>query len=199
MATQLQRRAINVDEYHRMAEAGIFGPDERVELLRGDIVRMAPIGDQHRGSVNRLTRILSATFADRVCVQIQNPVVVSDHSEPEPDVALLKMNEAAWGERHVYPADIIALIEVADTSRAANLRVKLSLYAEAGIAEFWVVDLVDRVIRIHRTPTPHGYRTTLLARSGERVELAAFPGESLAVDDVLPPLRRRSSDLGSAV
>ncbi len=186
MATELQRRPISVTEYHQMAEAGIFQPGERVELLRGDIVKMPPIGDHHRGSVNRLTRVLSAKFADRVYVQVQNPVVVGVDSEPEPDVALLAMNEAAWGERHAYPADVIALIEVAETSRAVDLRVKLSLYAEAGIAEYWVVDLVDRLIRIHREPMPDGYRITLLARSGERIEFAAFPGESLAVDEVFP-------------
>ncbi|MBC5800841.1 MAG: Uma2 family endonuclease [Candidatus Eremiobacteraeota bacterium] len=82
-----------------MAQAGIFREGERLELLRGDIVKVPPIGDYHRGTVNRLTRVLSAKFGDRACVQVQNPVVVSDDSEPEPDIALLALNEAAWGER----------------------------------------------------------------------------------------------------
>ncbi len=188
MATELQRRPISVDEYHRMAEAGIFRPGERVELLRGEIVTMPPIGDHHRGSVNRLTHVLSAKFADRVYIQVQNPVVVSDDSEPEPDIALLSQKEAAWGERGAYPSDVVVLIEVAESSRATDLRVKLPLYAQTGIAEYWIVDLIDRVIRIHREPTPEGYSITALARPGERIELSAFPNESLAVDDILPAL-----------
>lgn len=186
MAAELQRRNINVAEYHRMAEAGILRPRERVELLRGDIVKMAPIGDPHRGTVNRLTRLLSASFSDRACVQVQNPVVVGDDSEPEPDIALLKINEAAWGERAAYPSDIIALVEVAQTSRDADLNVKPLLYGQSHVPEYWVVDLIEHVVRVYREPGPDGYRTTLVVRSGEAIALSAYPLEPLAVDDILP-------------
>lgn len=185
MATLLQRRPITVDEYYAMAEAGILKPGERTELLRGEIVTVPPMGEPHRGSVNRLNRILHAHFADRAYVQVQSPVVVLDDSVPEPDVALLEINEAATGGRRAYPADVVALIEVAQTSRAVDMRFKGPLYAEAGVREYWIVDLVDGVIRVHRDPSPVGYRTKFTAGPGERVEFAAFPNEPLEVSEIL--------------
>jgi Uma2 family endonuclease len=187
MAVELQRRLFTVEEYDRMGEAGILGPHDRVELLRGEIVKKVTIGDRHRACVNRLIRILRR-FEDRAVVQVQNPVAVLDDSEPEPDIALLEINEASvGGGRHAYAQDVFALIEVSDASREVDVRIKGSLYAEAGIREYWVVDLIDRVVLVHRDPSPQHYRMTAIARPGEHIAFAVFPGDPLSVDEILGP------------
>lgn len=190
MAIELQRRPITVEEYHRMLEVGILQEGERVELLRGDLVQKLTIGDLHRACVIRLTRMLTTRLFDHAAVQIQNPVVVLNDSEPEPDVALLAINEASTGGlRHAYPADVFALIEVADSSRQRDTHYKRALYAEAGIREYWVVDLIDRVVRVHRNPdrAARRYRTAAIANPGERVPFEAFPDEPFSIDEILGP------------
>ncbi len=179
MSAELKRRLITVDEYHRMAEAGILGPHERVELLRGEIVTVAPMGDRHRGAINRLTRLFSASFSDVAYVQVQCPIIVSGDSEPEPDLALLRMNEAAIGERHVDPQDVFAAIEVADSSRRSDYGVKVPLYAETGIPETWIVDLVAREIVMYRDLLAGAYGQRRVARAGDAISFRVFPGISL--------------------
>lgn len=188
MVNELQRRPITVEEYHKMLEAGILHEGERVELLRGDLVRKVTIGDRHRACIIRLTRMLVLGLQDRAAVQIQNPVVVLDDSEPEPDVALLAVNEGSiGGTRHAYPNDVFALIEVTDSSRNRDTRYKRRLYAEAGIREYWVVDLIDDVVRVNRHPDPAArrYRTTSVARSGATIAFEAFPDGLFSVEEIL--------------
>jgi Uma2 family endonuclease len=188
MAIDLQRRLFTVDEYDRMGETGILGPADRVELLRGEIVKKVTIGDRHRACVNRLTEMLVLRLHGRAWVQIQNPVVVLDDSEPEPDVAVLVRNEAAvGGRRHAYPADVFALVEVSDASRSVDISIKGPIYAEAGIGEYWVVDLIDRVIMINREPSDKRFQTTAIARPGQHIAFVAFPDELLSVDEILGP------------
>jgi Uma2 family endonuclease len=190
MATNLQRRPITVDEYHRMLDAGILKDGERVELLRGDLVKKMTVKDPHRVCLLRLNELLVLRFAGRAVVQPRNPVVVLDDSEPEPDIALLAINEASVsGTRHAYPPDVFALIEVSDASRGRDIGFKRSLYAEGGIREYWVIDLVDNVIRINRDPNPatQTYATTAIARRGELIAFGAFPDDIIAVDEILAP------------
>jgi Uma2 family endonuclease len=190
MATELRRRPISVDEYHRMLDVGILQEGEPVELLHGDLVQKVTINDAHRACVNRLTRALRR-LEDRAVIQVQNPVVVLDDSEPEPDVALLEINDGALGGRHAYPSDVFALIEVADASRNRDVGFKSRLYAEGGIREYWVVDLVDNVIRINREPDRASkmYAVTAIARPGEGAAFAAFPDDRIPVNDIFPTAR----------
>ncbi len=188
MATELRRRPITVDEYHRMLDVGILREGEPVELLRGDLVEKVTVKDAHRTCVNRLVRLLRR-LEDRAVIQVQNPVVVLDDSEPEPDLALLAINEGSLGKQHAYPADVFGLIEVADSSRDRDTVFKQRLYAEAGIREYWIVDLVDNVILVNRDPDPseRRYRTTAVARRGEAVAFEAFGTDLLGVDEILGP------------
>jgi Uma2 family endonuclease len=193
MVNELQRRPITVDEYHKMLDVGVLREGERVELLRGDLVRKVTIGDRHRMCVIRLTELLVVRFHGRAAVQVQSPVVVLDDSEPEPDVALLARNNASIGgkgtPRHAYPADVFALIEVTDASRNRDTRFKRKLYAEAGIREYWVVDLIDDAVHVNRNPdrVARRYRTTSIARSGADIAFDAFPDDPIAVDQMLKP------------
>lgn len=174
-----------VSEYHRMAEAGILGEDSRVELIRGQIVDMAPVGAPHIGMVNRLTRILASLLAGRGLLSVQNPVRLDDGSEPEPDLAVLKPRGDDYATAGPTAADVLLLIEVADSSLDDDRGVKGALYAESGIADYWIVNLIDGVIEVHRQPEGGRYLRTRRIRSGDVLDILALPGIHVAAADVL--------------
>jgi Uma2 family endonuclease len=182
---QLLKGRLTVADYHRMVECGILAEDERVELLDGQVVPMTPIGSPHAGCVNRLTRMLTHALGDRATIAVQNPAVLNDWSEPQPDVAVLKPRLDGYAAAHPEPADVLLLIEVADSSLARDREVKLPLYAAAGVAEVWLVNLQANHIHLHRDPGPTGYRSGRIARRGETVSPLLFPDVAFPVDDVL--------------
>ena len=153
MAIQLERRRFTVDEYHRMAEAGILGEDDRVELIEGEIVYMSPIGGRHIACVNDLNGLLVPREGEGAIVSIQNPVRLGDHVEPEPDVTVLRWREGYRAGEMPTAADVLLLIEVADSSLNYDRQVKLRLYARALIPEVWIVNLQDRSIELYTGPS----------------------------------------------
>jgi Uma2 family endonuclease len=170
------RRRFTRDEYHRMGEAGILKPTDRVELIRGEIVEMSPIGPRHSAFVDNLTQLLVARLAGRGIVSVQNPVVLADDSEPQPDLKILRRRSLSYKHRTPDAGDTLLLIEVAETSLAYDRSAKLRLYAETGILEYWVVDCVAEAVEIHRTPAAGGYRdVTRVAGGGATVSPEAFP------------------------
>ncbi|MBI3974311.1 MAG: Uma2 family endonuclease [Chloroflexi bacterium] len=182
-----ERWRFTVDEYHRMAEAGILTEDDRVELIDGEIVRMSPIGDPHIASVNRCNRTLSRAVGDRALVSIQNPINLDPYNEPEPDVALLRPRADDYARGKPGPADILLVIEVADTTLDYDRKTKLPRYGVAGIREAWLLDLQGDALDVHREPRDDGYALVRRYRRGEWVRPAAFPDVELAVEDLLPP------------
>ncbi len=189
MQTTLERptaatpHRFDVDDYYRMAEAGILSAKDRVELIEGEIVDMAPIGSEHGGRVNRLNRLVSQAVADgRVIVSIQNPLRLDRRNEPQPDLMLLRPRADDYASSHPTAADVLLLVEVADSSLAYDRGPKLALYARYGVPEVWVVDLAGRAVEICREPSPEGY--------AERSRL----GEGLATPILLPEL---AIDLGA--
>lgn len=185
MAVEFKRYRFTVDEYYRMAEAGIFDEDSRVELLDGEIIEMPPIGSGHADSVDASNLTLVRRFGDVARVRVQNPVRLDAHSEPEPDVALVRLRERPYREAHPGPEDVYLLVEVADTTLATDRRLKLPLYAKAGIPEILLVDLQNDAVHVHREPTPDGYRLVRTLRRGDRVAPLAFPDRDLHVADLL--------------
>jgi Uma2 family endonuclease len=172
---------ITVPEYDRMIDQGILKEDERVELIHGEIVAKMPIGEAHIGCVNRLTRLFVRAVGDDVTVSIQNPVRLTD-SEPEPDVVLKR----SAAPNKPGPADILLLIEVAESSLEYDREVKGPLYAEAGITEYWIVNLVDGWLEVNRDPRPDGtYGDVRTLRSGEQIEIAALAGVQVSVNDIV--------------
>src|SRR5262245_25225828 len=168
------RRLFTVAEYQRMGEAGIFKPGERVELIRGEIVEMAPIGRRHVAFVNNFNQLLVTRLAGRAIVSVQNPVVVATDSEPQPDLALLRRQRAvAYKDAEVTEADVLLLIEVAETSLRYDRTVKLRLYAEVGVPEYWVVDCDAESIEVHRVPTAEGFREVIRLTGDAAVNPAA--------------------------
>jgi Uma2 family endonuclease len=186
MALELKRRLFTVAEYHQMAEAGILGEDDRVELIEGEIVEMTPIGARHAECVDRLTDLFFRVFGGVARVRVQNPVGLGEHSEPQPDVALVRRKPGFYTSGHPTPGDVLLLVEVADSSADPDRRVKVPLYARSGIQEVWLVDPEPETITMYRDPTPEGFRTAQIVRRGETLSPLAFPEHSISVASVLP-------------
>ena len=179
------KRLFTVEEYYRMAEAGILTEDDRVELLEGEITAMSPLGSRHAGCVDRLTSLLFKTVSGRALVRVQNPIRLSHRSEPQPDLTLLKPRADFYASAHPGPEDVLLLIEVAESSANYDRDTKFPLYARAGIGECWLVDLEARRVEIHRQPAPDGYRDVQRLVAGQSLTCLALPGLQIRVEDVL--------------
>ena len=184
MPVQTQHR-FNVKDYYRMAETGVLRPDARVELLDGRIIDMSPIGPFHGGLVKRLSRIFNLKAKGRWIVSTQDPVRLDDHSEPEPDVMLLKPAADDYTGRHPQPDDVFLLIEVSDTTLEFDLGEKLPAYGRAGIAEVWIVNLNDATIEVYREPNFTGFGSKSVLRAGDLAKPLAFPDVTIDVDELL--------------
>ena len=185
LAAQPQRRLFTVDDYYRMAAAGILAEDDSVELIEGEVIRTSPAGSDHASCVNRLTRLLTLRLGEQAIVAVQNPVHLDDQTELEPDLAVLRPREDFYAERHPIPEDILLLIEVSRSSLEFDHQVKLPLYARHGIPELWVVNLVDGVVEVHRDPKDGQYLARQDYRRGESLASLAMRDLELKVKEVL--------------
>lgn len=185
MPPLLTRRRFTVDDYHRMAKAGILHDDDRVELLDGEIVEMAPIGSRHAFAVNNLTAEFGEQAAGRVVISVQNPVRLSLHSEPQPDLLLLRPPRGRYAESLPGPDDVLLVVEVSDTTASYDRRVKLPRYAAAGIPEAWLVNLPRRSIEVHREPRDGRCQQVTVYRRGDAITLLALPAITVAVNAIL--------------
>jgi Uma2 family endonuclease len=143
---------LTVDEYYRMAEVGLLPPDARVELIEGEIIDMAPIGSRHAAAVDLLAKRFIRAVDESAIVRIQGPVRLSPHSEPQPDLALLKRQPHRYATSHPTAADVLLIVEVSDTTLRFDREVKAKLYARHGIPELWIVDLDSRQLHLFRAP-----------------------------------------------
>ncbi len=174
----------SVDDYYRMADAGILHEDSRVELIDGEVVQMSPIGSRHAGCVMALTEAFGERLARRAVLSVQSPVRLSRYSEPEPDIALLRPRDDRYRESHPTSIDTLLIIEVADSSLAYDRGLKLSLYAEAGIPEVWIADLEAEQIEVYRAPSDGKYGESLIYRRGSSAAPIALPEITLTVDEI---------------
>ncbi len=182
MALDFKKYRFTVRKYEEMGRAGILDEDARVELLDGEIVEMPPIGDRHFLAAMRMEAAFYGAFAGAALVSIQKPVRLGKRSEPEPDVALLRPRITGVPSAE----DVLLLVEVADTTVELDRRIKLPLYARAGVREVWLVDLRHDLVEIHQQPTPKGYRSVCAARRGESIAPETLPDRPVAVSDLLP-------------
>ena len=185
MREQAARHMFTTEEFHLMGEAGIFSEDDRVELLEGEIIEMSPIRSRHASCVDRLNELLVRTFGKKAIVRVQNPVVLSRHSEPQPDLALVRPRKDGYAEKHPEPVDVFAIIEVMDSSRHYDRGPKLRAYSKAQIPEVWLVDLTTDAIEVYREPILGGYRHISQFQRGQRLSLAAFPAKALRATSIL--------------
>lgn len=180
-------------EYYRAAEQGIFRPDERLELIRGEIIRkMSPQGRPHARTINRIVKALEAIFVSGCHVASQQPLYVSEESEPEPDVAVIK-GESEDYEEHPTPADVLLIVEVSDSTVRFDRHEKAALYAEVGIMEYWIVNVQARILEVYRDPAPitaasygYGYATHTDYIETAMVTPLAAPQSTVRVSELLP-------------
>jgi Uma2 family endonuclease len=183
----IRTRRFSSDEFGRMVEAGILAEDERLELLRGEIISMTPIGKRHAACINRLTLLLGPLLASRqVIVSVQNPIHLDNYSEPQPDLVVARFRPDAYEDALPAPADILLLVEVTDSSDEYDRAEKLPLYSQFGISEVWLVRLNPGVVESFRTPSPEGYRVVHTYTGKDRFSPAGLPAFSLSVSDLLP-------------
>lgn len=182
---EVKHRRFTLGEYHRMIDAGILGKRDRVELIRGEIVHMTPIGLRHSASVAFLIQRLVMRLADGALLWPGLPLMILPDSEPEPDIVLVKPREDFYRSALPQPADVLLLIEVSDSSLRYDRTVKRTLCAEAGIAEYWIVNLQQDGVEVHRQPHRDGYQHVERIGRGGIVASQAFPDVVLLVDDIL--------------
>ena len=180
------RHKLDVHDYDRMILVGILGKQDRVELIRGEIMDMAPIGQNHEGAVNALTQALVLACQGKAIVSVQNSIRLDRWSVPQPDFAVFRYRADFYLEgTRPTPADTLLLVEVADSSLRYDRKMKLPLYAGAGIPEYWIVDLQGRVVDAYQRPDGGGYAEEVTYRGGDQVPMSAAPDIVVALPVVL--------------
>lgn len=173
----------SVDEYHRMAASGLLDETDRVELIEGELVDMAPIGSRHAFRVDRIARALQFAMGRAFLVRVQNPILLDEQSEPQPDIAVVK--DRNYAEAHPSAADILLIVEVSDSTLEYDREVKLGLYARCEIPEAWLLDVRSGELTIYREPAEGQYRLIRKPTAAESVSFAFAPDVAIAVSELV--------------
>lgn len=181
---QLKKRLVSVDEYHKMAEVGILTEEDRVELIGGEIINMSPIGSRHAACVKKITAILAPLMGNKGILGIQDPIFLNEHSEPEPDVSILKPSNDFYASEHPRSDDIYLVIEVSDSSYEYDRWYKLPLYAESQIQEVWLIHLEEKEIQIFKEPKGKEYKYMQTITIGGQLVIEAL-NLSIPADEIL--------------
>jgi len=177
----IQRHRLTLQEYHRMREAGVFNEDAGIELIEGQIIDMTPVGSEHAGIVKQLNEVFSAALSGKAIVAVQDPLVLGEESEPQPDLCVLQRKKDFYRSAHPRAADVFVVIEVSDTSARYDRETKVPLYARHSIPEVWLVDLQEMRLEVYSGPQDGEYRHVDFYRSGT-VSPKAFPDVSVDLD-----------------
>lgn len=170
----IAKRKLSVADFLLMGETGMFAPDERVELLDGEIYTVSPPSPQHAGMVKRLVKLLEQAYGDRCIVSVQDPLVLNEYRLTEPDIALLKPDASFYTDRHPQADDALLVIEVSRSSLGYDKAEKLPRYAEADVTEVWIVNLDAGLLEVYREPFGRSYRQRTLVYPGETVSPSVF-------------------------
>ncbi|MFM7408828.1 MAG: Uma2 family endonuclease [Cuspidothrix sp.] len=184
MVLQFVRHQFTVKQFHQMAESGILSENDRVELIRGEMIDMSPIGRRHAGCVLFLSNFLILLLGGRALINVQNPLELDETSEPQPDIALLKPRPDFYRNSHPQPEDIFLLIEVADTTVKYDREVKIPLYAEANIPEVWLIDVNQEVVEVYRNPLQGVYQDVQKLVKNQVLSILAFPDVNINVSEM---------------
>jgi Uma2 family endonuclease len=184
-------KRFTLDEYHRLAELGFFGEDDHIELIRGEIIQMVAKGTAHETCITKLIRVLPKLLGDTATVRCQSPIVLNAHSELEPDFAIVQNRDDDYLNAHPLPSEVIVVIEVSDSSLKYDREEKSSLYAEAGIQHYWMINLLDRQLEAYTSPYQtnqgkFGYRSTSIYLENQSIALPSFSDLTLDLAKVFP-------------
>ncbi|MEA5620496.1 Uma2 family endonuclease [Cronbergia sp. UHCC 0137] len=185
----LALRLLTVAEYHQMEAAGIFHPEERVELIAGQIIKMIAKGIAHTWTVRRTAKIFSQLLVSQAEIITQDPVELDDFSEPEPDVAIVKIHPLDYADHHPTAEEIYLIIEVANSSLKYDCEIKGKIYAQAGINDYWVLDVNQRKLHVFRQPTQEGYQSEVIIAEDGIVSPLFFADLAISLTEILPPLQ----------
>ncbi|MFM9903769.1 MAG: Uma2 family endonuclease [Pyrinomonadaceae bacterium] len=185
MEPQRKHYPISVDMYHIMAEHGAFGPEDRLELIDGEIIEMSPVGSRHARAVDFINHFLSSLVGKRFIVRVQSPIIAGDRSEPQPDIAVLHFREDFYGDSHPTGADVALVIEVSDSTVTFDRSRKIPKYAAAGIPEAWIIDLESEHVEVHSMPKESAYGLVKIYLRGENAVSETMDGFNLSVSDIL--------------
>lgn len=185
MVVQAPHKKFTSEQYHQMVASGILTERDRVELIEGEIVQMSPIGRKHAACTNRLAELFVLTFSPQALVWTQSPICLNEYSEPEPDIALLQRRSDFYLDGKPTSQDILALVEVSDSTIEYDRTEKAPLYARAGIQELWIVDLNRLAIEIYRSPSPEGYQNVRMLQHGEPLAFQALPETAFTIEQLL--------------
>jgi Uma2 family endonuclease len=174
-----------VSEYERMGETGMFPPDARVELIEGEIIEISPIGSRHAACVDLITEVFNEQLRRRAIIRAQNPIVLDDFSEPQPDITVLRFRDDRYRAAHPRPADILLVVEVSDTTVHYDRHVKMPLYARVGISEALLFNLPADRLEYFSRPEMGVYQVNGILNRGERFESTNVPGLALDVGMIL--------------
>lgn len=179
--TSTRVRLWTVEEYHRMAETGILNPEERVELIEGQIVPMSPKNPPHSAITQRTNNYLKTLLEGLAMIRVQEPIHLDRHSEPEPDIAVVQIHPDDYDDHHPEPAEVFLVIEVADSTLKYDLENKAALYAKAQIAEYWVIDVNNQRVFVKRNPEGKAYQQETVLQEDATTSLLAFPDVTVSI------------------
>jgi len=178
------RHRFSIADFRRLAEAGILAEDARVELIEGELIDMAPIGCLHGGFVKRLARLFFAAVGRSAIVSIQDPIDLSPHSQPQPDLALLRPRADDYMDSHPTAADVWLIVEVSDSTMAYDCQIKLPLYARQGIPEVWLIDPVARCLLRHNRPLDGQWQSCDELTAADCVAPLMLPQHAIRLDEL---------------
>jgi len=184
MSVQFQRWQFTVRDFARMVDSGILAENDRVELIDGEVRHMNPISSRHAAIVNRLNSILSSRLGERAIVSVQNPVILNDFTEPQPDIVVLRPRDDFYRHELPGPEDILVVIEVAGSTLEYDRDEKIPRYAKMGIPEAWLVDVNDQVVTLYSQPHGDGYLHSPAFARGQELESVEIPDLRVAIDDL---------------
>ncbi|MBI2799261.1 MAG: Uma2 family endonuclease [Gammaproteobacteria bacterium] len=179
-----RKHRLSVADYHCMGEIGILDPNVHCELIEGEIIDTSPIGSVHAGTVTMLGRLFNRVVGDMVVIALQSPVVLNEHSEPEPDIVLLKSRADFYKSADPHAEDVLLIVEVADTSLRYDRDTKIPLYARNGISEVWLVDLQSLRVEVFQEPAAEGYAKIRVHDPAKPLTPAALPETAIDVSDL---------------
>jgi len=181
-------RQWTVKEYQKLGEMGFFHPEERVELISGNIIRMSAKGTAHTSATRRTATLLRAILENLAAVYTQDPIALDDNSEPEPDIAVVRIDPLDYATHHPTPSEVYLIIEVADSSLAYDREIKAKIYARSGITDYWVLNVNERQLHVFREPADDGYQSEVILGEFSRISPLQFPAFNIAIGEMLPPI-----------